>query len=133
MNLGAIAHMPDNRYCYCLRPKHFLIRLQTGRDHLREVIIYYQDKYRPLRFFDTRKKSCMKLVAQDHSHDYFEVELAQGDILLLCTDGLTNNLSDEEIYSVVCENKSNEFIDILIDRANENGGSDNMTVVAVVD
>ena len=75
MNLGAIAHMPDNRYCYCLRPKHFLIRLQTGRDDLQEVIIHYQDKYIPLRFFDTRKKSKMKLVAQDHSHDYFEIEL----------------------------------------------------------
>lgn len=65
--------------------------------------------------------------------DYFEIELNKGDILLLCTDGLTNNLSDEDIYSIVSENKSNEFIDILIDRANENGGSDNITVVAAVD
>ena len=76
MNLGAIAHMPDNRYCYCLQPKHFLIRLQTGRDDLREVIIHYQDKYIPVRFFDTRKKKQMNLVAQDRTHDYFEVELA---------------------------------------------------------
>ena len=76
MNLGAIAHMPDNRYCYCLQPKHFLIRLQTGRDDLREVIIHYQDKYIPIRFFDTRKKKQMNLVAQDRTHDYFEVELA---------------------------------------------------------
>lgn len=65
--------------------------------------------------------------------DYFEVELAKNDILLLCTDGLTNNLSDEDIYSIVTENKSNEFIDVLVDRANENGGSDNITVVAVMD
>jgi len=65
--------------------------------------------------------------------DYFEIELAKGDILLLCTDGLTNNLSDEYIYSIISENKSNEFVDILIECANENGGSDNITVVAVVD
>lgn len=65
--------------------------------------------------------------------DYFEIELSKDDVLLLCTDGLTNNLSDEDIYSIVSENKSNEFIDILVDRANENGGSDNITVVAVID
>ncbi|MBR5774087.1 MAG: Stp1/IreP family PP2C-type Ser/Thr phosphatase [Clostridia bacterium] len=65
--------------------------------------------------------------------DYFELELNKGDVLLLCTDGLTNNLSDEDIYAVISENKSNEFIDILVDRANENGGSDNITVVAAMD
>ena len=54
------------------------------------------------------------------------------DGFLLCTDGLTNNLSDEDIYAVISENKSNEFIDILVDRANENGGSDNITVVAAM-
>ena len=58
MNLGAIAHMPDQRYCFCLRPGHFLFRLQTGRDDLAEVIIHYQDKYIPVRFLDTRKKAC---------------------------------------------------------------------------
>ena len=42
-------------------------------------------------------------------------------------------MSDEDIYSIVTENKSNEFIDVLVDRANENGGSDNITVVAVMD
>jgi protein phosphatase len=64
--------------------------------------------------------------------DYFEFELSDNDVLLMCTDGLTNNLSDEDIYSIVSENKSNEFIDILVDRANENGGSDNITVVAAM-
>lgn len=82
MNLGAIAHMPDQRYCFCLRPGHFLFRLQTGRDDLAEVIIHYQDKYIPVRFLDTRKKAQMKLVAQDHSHDYYEVEL-QIDVVCL--------------------------------------------------
>ena len=75
MNLGAIAHMPDHRYCFCLRPGHFLFRLQTGRGDLSKVILHYQDKYIPLRFFDTRKDVAMKLVASDHCHDYFEAEL----------------------------------------------------------
>jgi protein phosphatase len=65
--------------------------------------------------------------------DYFEWDMCEGDILLLCTDGLTNSLSDEEIYSVVKENQSSEFVDKLVECANENGGSDNITVVAVID
>lgn len=75
MNFGAIAHMPDNRYCYCLTPGRFLIRLQTGREDLSKVVLHYQDKYIPLRLLDTRKKVDMKLVATDHSHDYYEAEL----------------------------------------------------------
>lgn len=75
MNLGAIAHMPDSRYCYCLQNGRFLFRLQTGRDDLSNVILYYQNKYIPVHFLDTRKKTQMKLVAQDHSHDYYEAEL----------------------------------------------------------
>lgn len=75
MNIGAIAHMPDQRYSFCIRPGCFLIRLQTGRGDMKKVMIHYQDKYIPIRFFDTRKKTKMKLVASDHSHDYFEAEL----------------------------------------------------------
>lgn len=75
MNLGAIAHMPDSRYCFCLRPGRFLIRLQTGRGDLSKVVLHYQDKYIPVRFRDTRKRASMKLVASDHSHDYYEAEL----------------------------------------------------------
>ena len=75
MNLGAIAHMPDNRYCFCIQPGRFLIRLQTGRGDLAKVNLYYQDKYIPRHFLDTRKKMAMKLVATDHCHDYFETQI----------------------------------------------------------
>ena len=65
MNYAAIAHMPDHRYCFCLRPGLFLIRLQTGRGDLRNVVLHYQDKYIPRRFVDTRKNVEMKLVARE--------------------------------------------------------------------
>ena len=99
MNLGAIAHMPDNRYCYCLRPKHFLIRLQTGRDDLSGVTIHYQDKYIPLRLFDTRKKAQMKRVAQDYSHDYYEVELEIDVVCLRYYFELHDKQGDRLFYS----------------------------------
>lgn len=81
MNRGAIAHMPDKRYCYCLTPGRFLFRLQTGREDVEKVILHYRDKYIPLFIMDTRQTAEMKRVARDGSHDYFEAEL---DIDVVC-------------------------------------------------
>lgn len=81
MNRGAVAHMPDSRYCFCIEPGRFVIRLQTGRDDLDEVLIHTRDKYLPIKLFDTREVRPMTRVAQDHSHDYYEVRL---DLDLVC-------------------------------------------------
>ena len=64
--------------------------------------------------------------------DFFEVDLTKGDKLLLCSDGLTNMLRDEEIYQIIQNNKELEqAAKALVDAANENGGRDNIAVVMV--
>ncbi len=64
--------------------------------------------------------------------DFFEVDLTKGDKLLLCSDGLTNMLRDEEIYRIIQDNKELEqAAKALVDAANENGGRDNIAVVLV--
>ena len=64
--------------------------------------------------------------------DFFEVDLTKGDKLLLCSDGLTNMLRDEEIYQIIQDNKELEqAAKALIDAANKNGGRDNIAVVLV--
>lgn len=64
--------------------------------------------------------------------DFFEVDLTKGDMLLLCSDGLTNMLRDEEIYQIIQNNKELEqAAKALVDAANENGGRDNIAVVLV--
>jgi serine/threonine protein phosphatase PrpC len=64
--------------------------------------------------------------------DFFEVDLTKGDRLLLCSDGLTNMLRDEEIYQIIQDNKELEqAAKALVDAANENGGRDNIAVVLV--
>lgn len=64
--------------------------------------------------------------------DFFEVGLKDEDIILLCSDGLSNMIEDDEINRIVREKEDLGLIaDTLIDTANENGGSDNISVVLV--
>ncbi|NUQ00545.1 MAG: serine/threonine-protein phosphatase, partial [Armatimonadetes bacterium] len=58
--------------------------------------------------------------------------LAEGDLLLLCSDGLTSHLTDETILATVQQAASvPEAVTALIEAANGAGGSDNITVVLV--
>ena len=53
----------------------------------------------------------------------------QGDILLLCTDGLTNMVADDDIAQVLREVPFFDATSILVDRALQAGGQDNITVL----
>ncbi len=62
--------------------------------------------------------------------DFFEVDLRKGDLILLCSDGLTNMLNDEEILKIINETGDiEESVEKLIKVANHNGGKDNITVI----
>ena len=62
--------------------------------------------------------------------DLFEIPLECGDLILLCSDGLTNMVGDEEICTILkADGTLEEKADVLIRRANENGGKDNIAVV----
>ena len=52
------------------------------------------------------------------------------DIILICSDGLTNMLNEQEIYEIVKENIDNA-INILINRANDLGGYDNISAIII--
>ena len=62
--------------------------------------------------------------------DFFEVELSEGDYLLLCSDGLSNMVDNESIRTIVREQATvQEKVQALIDMANINGGKDNIGIV----
>ena len=64
--------------------------------------------------------------------DFFREELKRGDMILLCSDGLTNMLEDEEIREIIDrETTLSEKGKQLVDAANENGGKDNISVILV--
>lgn len=64
--------------------------------------------------------------------DFFRVKLKEGDLILMCTDGLTNMVEDEEIRMIL--NGARDIVEKaeeLVRRANENGGQDNISVILI--
>jgi PPM family protein phosphatase len=64
--------------------------------------------------------------------DTFTVEAEDGDVFVLCSDGLTDMVGDDEIGRVLADSRENlkEAAEELVRRANKAGGQDNITVVA---
>ncbi|MCM1124181.1 MAG: Stp1/IreP family PP2C-type Ser/Thr phosphatase [Ruminococcus flavefaciens] len=64
--------------------------------------------------------------------DFFNLELQPGDMVLLCSDGLTNMVDDEMIRQILTGGGSlKERAETLVQMANDNGGKDNISVIVV--
>ncbi len=64
--------------------------------------------------------------------DFFTVDLREGDLILMCTDGLTNMLEDEEIRMILDGARDVvEGAQELVRAANEHGGRDNISVILI--
>ena len=64
--------------------------------------------------------------------DFFSEELKAGDIVLICSDGLTNMIEDNEIGAILKERGSlEEKAGRLVAAANDNGGKDNIAVILI--
>ena len=64
--------------------------------------------------------------------DFFEIDINPEDKYLLCSDGLSNMVEDDEIRDIVIDNEDlRDTAQALIDRANYYGGADNISVVII--
>ena len=64
--------------------------------------------------------------------DFFEVKLKKNDRIFMCTDGVSNMLTDEEIFCILQEpGGEEEQIRRIVQAANEQGGRDNMGVILI--
>lgn len=64
--------------------------------------------------------------------DFFNRELQTGDMVLLCSDGLTNMVDDETICQILKNGKSlRDRVEELVQTANRNGGRDNISVIVI--
>ena len=92
------------------------------------VIDDESDEYREKKNLITRAVG----VASSVEPDFFEIGLHTDDIYLLCTDGLTNMLEDDDILRIIraCPDMDTA-VQSLIDEANVRGGRDNISVILV--
>ncbi|MGN1267447.1 MAG: Stp1/IreP family PP2C-type Ser/Thr phosphatase [Dorea sp.] len=69
-------------------------------------------------------------VKENVEPDIYEYRLKKGDIILMCTDGLSNMVEDEDMFDIVKGARDIvEAVEMLIEKANSNGGRDNIGVV----
>jgi PPM family protein phosphatase len=126
-----IGHVGDSR-CYLYRRDqltrqthdHSLVDEQVRLGQLTEA----EAEHSPLRNVITRAIGTQVSV----SADIAELDLKSGDILLLCSDGLTKEVSDERIAAMLAEaGDLDDLCGNLIDAAKDAGGHDNVTAVVV--
>ena len=66
--------------------------------------------------------------------DFFDMKLEKGQVFLLCSDGLSNMLDNEEIFRILTEalrDGNSDPAQQLVDAANEAGGKDNIAAIVV--
>ena len=69
-------------------------------------------------------------VKEDAEADFYEFHIKTADAILMCSDGFSNMVEDEDMFGLVKGSRDIvEAVQMLIDRANSNGGRDNIGVV----
>lgn len=124
-----IGHVGDSRV-YRIR-KNVMRRLTTDHSYVEKLIkdgsITKDEAYHhPNKNMLLKALGCNNLVKPDVFYKGF----LKGDILLMCSDGLTNMLKENEIYSILLNNPDKPEV-ALINEANRMGGIDNITAIIV--
>ncbi len=128
-----IAHVGDSR-AYLLRGNEELLQLTEDHSLVNELVrrgqIGPQEAvHHPQRHMLTRALGTLPNVSVECRN----VSWGSGDVLLICSDGLTTHVSDEQIYNIlITVSDLQTKVDQLIQAALDNGGHDNVTVVAVL-
>jgi protein phosphatase len=126
-----IGHIGDSRV-YLLRDGE-LNRVTTDHSLVEELVMSgaitrSEAENHPRKNVITKVLGCEPEI----SIDTYKRKLLKGDKILICTDGLTNMVKESEITQILTDRDNpEEAVNILIDRANEYGGEDNVTAIAV--
>ncbi|MDB4976568.1 MAG: serine/threonine phosphatase PrpC, regulation of stationary phase, partial [Myxococcaceae bacterium] len=124
-----VAHVGDSR-CYLVREGQIH---QLTRDHslLNDYLLVMPDMTKEQQAELPKNVITRALGMQDTvTVDLVPAQPQVGDRYVLCSDGLSGMLTDEEIRDlIVASNDLDAVARSLIERANEHGGEDNCTVV----
>ena len=130
LNRIYIGHIGDSRV-YRLR-KDFFRKLTVDDSYVEQLVkegnITKEEAYNhPKKNMLTKALGCTAFVEPTVLVKGF----MKGDILLMCTDGLTNMLKDDKICEIIKQN-SEQASKELVKKANEQGGYDNITAVIIL-
>ena len=125
-----IGHVGDSRV-YRIR-KEFMRRLTKDHSYVQTLVddgtITKEEAYsHPKKNMLTKALGCVQTVEPD----VYTKTFIKDDIILMCSDGLTNMIREENIYEIIKQDKENA-IENLVKQANDNGGLDNITVVIIM-
>ena len=128
-NKAYIGHVGDSRI-YRIR-KDILRKLTTDHSYVEKLvkdgtITKEQAVNHPKKNMLTKALGCTPFVEADVTVKGF----IKDDIILMCSDGLTNMITEDEIYNMI---KMDYKVapQNLVDKANENGGYDNITAIII--
>jgi len=127
-----IAHVGDSR-AYRLRGDELE---QLTRDHSLVWHLYENGVLEKTEISRHPQKNLITRSIGSHPEVEIDLEIGEGlpeDVYLLCSDGLTDGVTEEEISSILSANRTSpqKIADLLVDRANEAGGPDNITVIVI--
>lgn len=124
-----IAHIGDSRV-YRLR-KDYLRKLTKDHSYVQQLLD--EGKITKQESMEHPKKNM--LIKALGVQTYIEPDVMikgfiKGDAYLMCSDGLTNMVSEEDICKIIKENPT-DSTKLLVQKANDNGGTDNITAIII--
>ena len=124
-----IGHIGDSRI-YQIR-NNIMERVTTDHSYV-EKLVRDGEITREESYTHPKKNLLIKALGTDEKAepDLLDISIQKDDVLLICSDGLTNMIKEDRILEIVNENIETA-IDNLIEEANENGGLDNITVIII--
>lgn len=128
-NRAYIGHIGDSRI-YRIR-KEFMRKLTQDHSYVQKLlqegtITKEEAEHHPKKNMLMKALGCNAFAEPDVMIKGFQ----KGDIIIICSDGLSNMVSQEEIYEIVRDNFETAPKE-LIERANQNGGLDNITIITI--
>ena len=128
-NKAFISHIGDSRI-YRMR-KEFFRKLTKDHSYVQKLldegkITEEESKNHPKKNMLMKALGCIPFIEPDAMIKGF----IKGDILLMCSDGLTNMVSEDEIQQIIKENPT-DSTKLLVQKANDLGGKDNITAIII--
>ena len=124
-----ISHIGDSRI-YRIR-KDFMRKLTKDHSYVQQLIdegkITKEESLKhPKKNMLMKALGCTPFIEPDAMIKGFIKE----DVILMCSDGLTNMVSEERIKQIIKENPT-DATKLLVQEANDNGGNDNITAIII--